>query len=335
MVKLLSIFLFVFIFSNASFAQQKGLVIGGSTPNLYIIHTVTPKENFYRIGRMYNVPAKDVASYNNLQFEKGLNVGQSIKIPLSENNFLQSGNAGNGETLVPVYHTVQPKEGLYRMSINYNKVPFTSIKKWNHLQSDAVSVGAPLIVGYLKVNKDESSLVGKEIKPGEDVNETKNTTSTSQPAPPVVFEKLPPVKAPEKNNQENKDVVPAQTSEQNATVTSVNTKSNINFSGGYFKKLYADQAGKKSPVNETGSAGVFKSTSGWQDGKYYCFDNDAPPGTIIKVTDNTNNKSVYAKVLDAIPDIKQNSGLSIIISNAAAEELGSGDKFDCALSYVK
>ena len=100
--------------------------------------------------------------------------------------------------------------------------------------------------------------------------------------------------------------------------------------------MYNDQAEKKSPVNETGSAGVFKSTSGWQDGKYYCFNNEAPPGAIIKVTDNVTNKSVYAKVLDAIPDIKQNSGLTIILSNAAAEELGAGDtKFDCALSYVK
>ncbi|MGH2566100.1 MAG: hypothetical protein ACRDE5_16395, partial [Ginsengibacter sp.] len=119
------------------------------------------------------------------------------------------------------------------------------------------------------------------------------------------------------------------------TVTSVNTKSNIDFSGGFFKKMYNDQAEKKSPVNESGNAGIFKSTSGWQDGKYYCFNNEAAPGTVIKVTDNLTSKSVYAKVLDAIPDIKQNSGLSIILSNAAAEELGAADKFDCALSYVK
>ena len=86
----------------------------------------------------------------------------------------------------------------------------------------------------------------------------------------------------------------------------------------------------------SGSAGVFKSTSGWQDGKYYCFNNDAAPGTVLKVTNNATGKSVYAKVLDAIPDIKQNSGLSVVLSNAAAEELGTGEnKFDCVLSYVK
>ncbi|HEY9362546.1 MAG TPA: hypothetical protein VIQ00_04745, partial [Chitinophagaceae bacterium] len=67
-----------------------------------------------------------------------------------------------------------------------------------------------------------------------------------------------------------------------------------------------------------------------------CFNNEAAPGTILKVTDNATGKSVYAKVLDAIPDIKQNEGLALVLSNAAAEELGSGEStFECALSFVK
>ena len=83
-------------------------------------------------------------------------------------------------------------------------------------------------------------------------------------------------------------------------------------------------------------AAIFKTTSGWQDGKYYCFHNTALPGTIIKITNNANGKSIYAKVLDAIPDIKQNSGLLLRVSNSAAEELGAGEnKFDCSITYAK
>ena len=60
------------------------------------------------------------------------------------------------------------------------------------------------------------------------------------------------------------------------------------------------------------------------------------PGAVLKVTDNASGKSVYAKVLDAIPDIKQNAGLSVVLSNAAAEELGAGEnKFSCVLSFGK
>jgi LysM repeat protein len=332
LVKWLSVFIVVLVTGGSSFAQQNTLVIGGSTPKLFIIHKVTSKENFYSIGRMYNVPPKEVAAYNNLQFVNGLSVGESIKIPLTENNFSQSGAAGSGEALVPVYHTIQPKEGLYRVSLNYNKVPITSLKKWNHIQSDAVSIGSPLIVGYLKVIKGESPLAGKGVKADMNVAAVTRPETKPEPVKPDVNpERLPPVKNPDVGKQEKKD-----TGEHKVTVTSVNTKSNINFSGGYFKKLYNDQTENKFPLNETGSAGVFKSTSGWQDGKYYCFNNSTPPGTVIKITDNSTGKSVYAKVLDAIPDIKQNSDLTIILSNAAAEELGATEgKFDCVLTYAK
>ena len=335
MVKWLLVFVVVIVTGGTSLAQQNTLVIGGSTPKLFIIHKVTSKENFYSIGRMYNIPPKDVAAYNNLQFENGLSVGESIKIPLTENNFSQSEPAGSGEVLVPVYHTLLPKEGLYRVSLKYNKVPIASLKKWNHIQSDAVSTGSSLIVGYLKVVKGESPLAGKGVKADMNVDAgSKPETKPETVKPDVNPERLPPVKNPDIGKQEKKDV--RETDEHKVTVTSVNTKSNINFSGGYFKKLYTDQAEKKAPVIESGNAGIFKSTSGWQDGKYYCFNNDAPPGAVIKITDNSTGKSVYAKVLDAIPDIKQNSDLKVILSNAAAEELGAAEgKFDCALSYVK
>jgi rare lipoprotein A (peptidoglycan hydrolase) len=83
-----------------------------------------------------------------------------------------------------------------------------------------------------------------------------------------------------------------------------------------------------------GEAGIFKSTSGWQDGKYYCLHNSAPIGSIVKITNTTNNKIIYAKVLDVIPDIKQNNGVVVRLSNAAADVLGAGtDNFECVINY--
>jgi len=108
------------------------------------------------------------------------------------------------------------------------------------------------------------------------------------------------------------------------------------FNGGIFKPMFDQQLKKETIVNENGVAAVFKSNSGWQDGKYYCLHNAAAPGTIIKITSITNSKAIYAKVLDVIPDIKQNNGLLIRISNAAAQELGVGEaRFDCILNYSK
>jgi hypothetical protein len=114
------------------------------------------------------------------------------------------------------------------------------------------------------------------------------------------------------------------------------TKARKSFNGGVFRSDFEKQVKTKSVQAESGEAATFKSTSGWEDGKYYCLHNSSTPGTIIKVTNSSTGKNIYAKVLDVIPDMKQNEGLLIRLSNAAADELGSGDsRFNCTLSYTK
>ena len=49
-------------------------------------------------------------------------------------------------------------------------------------------------------------------------------------------------KNPGIDEREKEVAVTTQTEEPKKTVTTVNTKSSINFSGGFFKKLYNDQA---------------------------------------------------------------------------------------------
>lgn len=316
--------------AGSVFGQDEALIIQGTTPNLYIVHKAAAKENYYSVGRMFNVPPKEIAAYNNLAFENGLNLGQLIKIPLGKNNFIQDAAAGNKNLSVPVYHVVDAKEGLYRVSVNYNKVPLEQLKKWNHFSTDAVSSGTKLIVGYLKL-QNESPL-------------TKNVTSQQEVAVEPADKKAIEVKKeiPEAKKSEEVKVPDGQNAmavpkDQQAETNNVLVNHpSVNFNGGVFKKLYDDQQANKTPVAESGLSGVFKSTSGWRDGKYYCFNNNAPAGTILKITNNQNGKSVYAKVLDIIPDITQNAGLVLHISNAAAEELGvTAAKFDCSINYFK
>ena len=103
----------------------------------------------------------------------------------------------------------------------------------------------------------------------------------------------------------------------------------IDFDGGYFRTQF-------SGTNKaaTGTAGIFKSTSGWRDGKYYALMNNVPVGTIIKIDHPLTRKSIYAKVLGQLPDMKESSGLAIRLSDAAAAELGAGAyKFSVGVSY--
>jgi hypothetical protein len=188
-----------------------------------------------------------------------------------------------------------------------------------------------MLIGFLKVDKAQSALMIK--------NQKANVQNTAEPQVAKITETqndkseaISP--SPEKTKPaEEKPIVTAiQTS--NSNPVAVNNAPD--FTRGYFKNLYVEQTANKSPIDKSGSGSVFKSTSGWQDGKYYCFSNDATAGTVLKITDNATGKSVYAKVLDAIPDIGQNSGLITVVSNAAANALGSGEnKFDCLISFAK
>ena len=329
-------------------AQVKNLQIQGASPNLYLNHTVAPKENYYSIGRMYNISPKEIAPFNDLQLEKGLSLNQVVKIPLKEVNFLQAGIPASNEALIPVYHKVSDKESLFHISSNYNKVAIETLKRWNNIKSESVGTGTEIVVGYLKVRKDLSALATPglpPVVPGQ-IPGAPVTTAATQEVKVVKEEpkkEQPVVNTPvaKKPVKENKPVEPEIKNtpiiEQPETKTSSGIGSNNKgFEGGAFKNEYVKQTVNKSLLKESGAGGIFKSPSGWQDGKYYCLYNNALAGSIVKITNNNTGKSVYAKVLDVVPDINSNNGLIIRISNAAASELESGDnKFDCTITYNK
>ena len=331
MFKWLMLVFFSFVTSNFLLAQQNKFEVKGSAPDIYVEHVVTPKENFYSVGRMFNVNPKELASFNHLHFASGLNISQVIKIPLDKNNFTQEKDAAANVALIPLYHTVAAGETLYRLGVNYNKVSLASLKKWNHLTSDELSVGNQMIIGFLKVDKTQSSLA------------TENPMANAEKTPEPQVEKKteiqtakPVVSSPSPEKAKPVEEKPITTAIQTSNSNTIVTNNTPDFTKGYFKNLYIEQTTDKSLVDKSGNGSFFKSTSGWQDAKYYCFCNNAGAGTVLKITNNATGKSVYAKVLDAIPDISQNEGLLIVVSNAAADALGAGEiKFDCVISFAK
>lgn len=333
-------------------AQKKTLLVEGAYPNLYLNHTSVAKENYYSIGRLYNISPKEIAPFNKLELEKGLTLNQVIKVPLTTTNFSQANDAAADESLVPVYYTVKEKEGLYHIATTYNKLPVSTLKQWNNIKGDAVAKGTKLIVGYLKVKTALSafSSQAKIVAPAPvavtpappPAKEIVKPTVAAEPLPvvkPPVKEKTIVVPAPVKENVPPVVVAePVKKETTQAVKTNAATASTTgrSFNKAYFKPDYDKQTKQSSIVTENGSAATFKSTSGWEDGKYYCLHNTATPGTIIKITNTTSGKTVFAKVLDVIPDIRQNNDLLIRISNAASEELGAGEnKFYCTLEYSK
>lgn len=306
-----------------------------------VTHTVGPKESLTSIGRLYNVNGRELANYNKIDYNKGLTLGQVLKIPVNSATSNTEAApvkevapvkvppvvkpvAAANENNIPRYHTVEKKQTLYAISKLYN-VAIPDIKKWNNLNADALSEGSKIIVGY----------GAKKELPAADQNITKVPVAVKeiavkqQPAEKEIAVVTKPVEEKPISKEEAPKpvkIVPA---------IATNNPKAADFKEGAFKNVYEEQTKNQQLVSETGTCGIFKSTSGWQDGKYYCLHNNAPAGTIIKITNMATGKSVYAKVLDLIPDIKQNNGLVIRLSNAAASVIGGEDKMDCALSYSK
>lgn len=298
----------VLLFASFIYAQE--IIVQHNDKGLYITHTVAAKETFYSLGRAFNVPPKDIAAYNNLNMEGGLSIGQTVNIPLSAANFSQEAQKGQA-----VYYVVGEKEGLYRVSVKNNKVLMANLRKWNDLKSDAISTGQKLVVGYLTAAG--STMVTKK----NDVPDKIDYAKMPDEKKDVVVKDEKPV---EEKKVEKKP-------EQKITQTAV---SDVN--GGYFKSSF-DQQVKAQPLKkeETATAGIFKTASGWQDAKYYALIDGVEPGTIIRVVNPNNNKAIYAKVLDKMTGIRQNQGYNVRISNAAATALDISDteKFFVRVNY--
>lgn len=304
------------------FAQDE-LLIHNSDKGLYLVHTVQAKENFYSIGRLYNVYPKDIESFNSLDMKKGLNIGQTIKIPLSATNFSQKSSGGGR----PLYYVVGEGEGLYRVSVKNKGVLMADLRKWNHLTDDHISAGKKLVVGYLVSPEANNIVVGHpapeaEKKPAE------------QPKQDVAVQA-----AREKTEDRVPDKEPEKKPEPPVTKPVSNTAIQVavnDGNGGYFKSMF-DRQVKVQPLkaDETATAGIFKTASGWQDAKYYALMDNVEPGTIVRIINPTNSKAVYAKVLGEMSGIRQNQGYNIRMSNAAASalEVSDTDKFIVRVNY--
>lgn len=342
--------LLVSLFIGANLTAQD-LVVKTDGSTGYLTHTVGPKENYYSIGRIYNISPRTYAPYNNLKLETPMSIGQVVRIPLVQQNYVLDNSGNATEAFVPLYYIVQEKEGLMKVGQHFG-ISADGLKKLNGLKGDAVNIGDKLVIGYLKVLKEQSPLaasakvgkpvvksvesgvksqetvvkkepeIKKEEKPVVKQPEVKKEETSSQQ--PTTSNKQPEVKAPEVKKEEKPVVKPTTSNQQPAT-----SKEGV-FMNEYFSQT---NNGSNTQSAET-MCGIFKSSSGWNNGKYYALMNGVERGTIVKIM--VNGRAVYAKVLDAVPNVKENAGLNVLISNAAAAQLEINEqKFNVGVMWSK
>jgi hypothetical protein len=285
-IKLIGL-LMLFVSMQAT-AQRNQLRLQKGAKGFYLEHKVAAKQSFFSLSRMYNVHPRFLADYNKLDYKKGLQIDQGIRIPLTDTNYERT--QANG---VPVYLKAVSDDVLTDMAQSAGIRP-ADMQCWNTYTGNEIKKGSSWIVGFLKT---------QELKD----QQVKITCTQKSPTP-----------------QTPQAVQTIQTVPSNLPASST------------FQSDYLEQI-KKTPVSQQLNvmASVFKTSSGWQDGKYYLLIDNLIPGTIIKLINPANQKEVYAKVLGEMSRIKQNEGLDIRISNAAAAmlEVPENSKFNLQIHY--
>lgn len=334
-----------------TFVFSQDLIVKSGSKGLYLEHKVAPKEGLFPIGRIYNVHPRHIANFNGIDFNKGLAIGQQINIPLTDTNFKQTVNTG-----VPIYYKVAGNESLANISVK-NKAQINNLRAWNDLTADNVSSGTKLIVGFLISNELKDKVVTitpKTALAEESVSNVKKQES-SEKKPPVTESKkeiteeesVSNVKKAEEQKKQTDPLITKEADipkeepkkvepEPKKTEPVVKQPETINDGTGYFRNNFFQQI-KTSPLTkeQTLTSSIFKTSSGWQDGKYYLLMNGVEPGTIVKITNPGNSKIVFAKVLYAMDKIRENQGVDVRISDAAAATLSvtETDKFILKVNY--
>ena len=100
---------------------------------------------------------------------------------------------------------------------------------------------------------------------------------------------------------------------------------------GYYATMFSNQSKSTTIQTLEGTASVFKSLSGWDDGKFYILTNQMPIGTIVRIT-TPELKSICAKVINSLPDV--GGAIQYRLSDAAASILGISNKiFKVSVTY--
>ncbi len=323
------------------------------------IHVVKKGETLSLIAKQSKVSLADLMQENNLNEKSLLQIGQKIKIPSGTKHtetIVQAPVAKKPVTEAPVVttkkaeesiHVVKGKETLYSIGKHFN-VSVEQLKAWNKLSSNNIHDGQKLIVSG-NDTKETSQPVVKEtpakpqpekvvvkkeepiVKPPAEekktviVKEEKKPTAKPEPAaPPVVKEDKQPIAEQPKETIVAKEIEKPALKKEN--IIAPPSQESIS-EGGYFESFYL-----KGEQHTSGDAATFKTSSGWSDKKYYVLMNNVDSNAVVRIT--VNNHTVFAKVLGSLPDIKEDNGLLLRLSNAAAASLGVSDaKFTVKVDY--
>jgi LysM repeat protein len=271
------------------------------------IHTVKTGESLYSIARTYSVTVNDLIKANpELSGNTGVKIGQKLSIP-------NTGTTTSTTKVAAKVHTVTKGETVYALCKKYG-ITLAEMKQWNKLTDLNVKVGQKLIV-----SKANSDAIYKPVA----VPSTPDTPYREEDARPRNENlKANAIIEQQQVYEKPKDMPVAEAKPALAPVTTLRTNSSNSLEyPGIFNQYSV--SGFKIKKNRGAANYISDNTSGNQ---FLAFYNDAETGSIIRVTNLMNKKTIFVKVMGKVPPADAAQEIILKLSNKAAQELGAVDE---------
>lgn len=279
-------------------------------------HVVKPGESLYSIARMYNVSVNDLKRMNaSLAASTNIKAGQKIIVSTTES--VQQPKKASA--LLAKLHTVAKGETLYGICKMYG-VSVAEVKQWNNLSDLNLKMGQKLVVNKM----NQMALY-------------KPTAVPSTPDTPYREEDIRPRASALLASASNvTPVTPIADEPSEATVPVAPVAKPVYLTEG-LRTSSSNAAEYPSIFNQYSSHGFrIKKNKGAANyladamggNQNLAFYNDAETGSVIRVTNLMNKRTVFVKVIGKVPPADASSEITIKLSNKAAQDLGAiDDKF--------
>jgi LysM repeat protein len=294
MMKIVASLVIVMFFSINGYSKSQDS-IGNKmvNGNRFVMHKITKGEGVYSISKKYGVPSNAIFEANPGS-EKGIKIDQVLLIPRVKGMAVNTQTASKTNTVAETAKTHKVVKGNTLSSIakQYN-LTLQEIKQINNLSSDNIQLGQ-----LLKVSK--SNVVTPEV-----IADKANPNGKEKPKAVV----------PEDNEVEVA-VVPRAESEQTLNAEAIQNK-------------YTTTEGDE--VTENGKAVISSEGELYQE-RSFILHPSAKVGTIVMITNLTNNNAVFARVIGNCAPI---DGAVLKMSKTVAMKLGVSNDLNVKVSYAK
>lgn len=288
---------FLVLFTVAAAAQSKDSLFATiKDERLYVKHAVRKGETVFSIAQCYSVPAVVLAQSNDLSFQDKVEPSSLLLIPLGNYNFIKSEPA-HLSSVRPLYYKVRPNDKLADIS-QYSTLDEGLLITLNNIQQTNLPAGSVLKVGWVQYQFDNGTETSKNRQ---EVHADLQVGSATE-LPHAV------------KHQDAKDTLKALSLPEQIFV-------------------YQTTNGQ-SLVTLSGMVVFFKSQTNVSNQLLFSFSDEIPKGKVVKVSNPSNGKFVFVKILGPMPKTKQYHNAKIGIDDRAEHELGVNDsKLWCDLVY--